>query len=195
MTTKTRENKMKIPQVGIKKILYATDLSKGAIRVFAHAVDLANSYHASITILHVLFGNRSIDSFAKNYIGPDGWLEVKQKLLNQTREALIGKKRPDIAIREVLQQFSEDLKTRTGAETVATDEIVIEESGYPEDVILEQANRRECDLIVIGNHCAGALSEKLIGSTARRVLQRSTKPVLVIPIPKEPGAEINLHCP
>jgi hypothetical protein len=49
---------MKLPKVDIKKILYATDLSEGAKYAFAYAVSLANTYHASITILHVLFDDR-----------------------------------------------------------------------------------------------------------------------------------------
>ena len=41
-----------IPQ--IKKILYATDLSKNAAYAFFYAVDMAKKYNASIVILHVV---------------------------------------------------------------------------------------------------------------------------------------------
>jgi nucleotide-binding universal stress UspA family protein len=43
---------MIIPE--IKKILYATDLSKNARYAFAYAVSLANLYDAKIILLHVL---------------------------------------------------------------------------------------------------------------------------------------------
>ncbi len=45
---------MKLPNIQIKKILYATDLSETAVHAFSYAVSLANIYGASITILHVL---------------------------------------------------------------------------------------------------------------------------------------------
>ncbi len=45
---------MKLPDIQIKKILYATDLSKSAVHTFSYAVSLANMYGAGITILHVL---------------------------------------------------------------------------------------------------------------------------------------------
>ena len=45
---------MNLPNIQIKKILYATDLSETAVHSFAYAVSLANMYDAGITILHVL---------------------------------------------------------------------------------------------------------------------------------------------
>jgi len=45
---------MKLADIQIKKILYATDLSETAVHAFSYAVSLANMYGAGITILHVL---------------------------------------------------------------------------------------------------------------------------------------------
>ena len=45
---------MKLSNIQIKKILYATDLSETAAHSFSYAVSLANMYDAGITILHVL---------------------------------------------------------------------------------------------------------------------------------------------
>ena len=41
-----------IPQ--IKKILYATDLSKNSAYAFFYALDMAKSHHATIVILHAI---------------------------------------------------------------------------------------------------------------------------------------------
>ena len=97
---------MKLPEVEIKKILYATDLSKGARYAFAYAISLARTYNASITILHVLFEDRNLDSVVALYIGRQEWLKIKQRTYDEAREALIGKKRENIAIEEVLYKFS-----------------------------------------------------------------------------------------
>jgi len=42
------------------------------------------------------------------------------------------------------------------------------------------ADKRHCDLIVMGSHGHGGFVDALIGSTARRVVRRSKKPVLVV---------------
>jgi nucleotide-binding universal stress UspA family protein len=50
---------------------------------------------------------------------------------------------------------------------------------YPAEGIVEQANARGCDLIVMASHGRRGLSKLLLGSQATRVLALSTVPVLV----------------
>ncbi len=173
---------MILPKVEIKKILYTTDLSESAFHAFAYAVSLANQYDAGITILHVLIEDPDIESKVVPYIGDDEWEEIKKRHYQEAREALIGKKRDNVAIREVLENFSEKVKIETDSQAFATDEIIVER-GNPVDKILEVADSRNCDLIVMGSHGHGIIEDALIGSTARRVVRRSTKPVLVIRLP------------
>ena len=173
---------MILPKVEIKKILYTTDLSESAFHAFAYAVSLANQYDAGITILHVLIEDPDIESKVVPYIGDDEWEEIKKRHYQEAREALIGKKRDNVAIREVLENFSEKVKIETDSQAFATDEIIVER-GNPVDKILEVADSRNCDLIVMGSHGHGVIEDALIGSTARRVVRRSTKPVLVIRLP------------
>ena len=172
------------PTVSIKRILYATDLSPGARYAFAYAVSLANAYKASITILHVMFKEPSLDSIALMNIGREEWLKIKKRVYDDAREALISKKRENIAIKEVLHTFAEQSRTEDDLPAFDTDEIIVK-SGNPEAVILDQADQRNCDIIVMGSHGHGALAEMLIGSTARRVLRQSRKPVFVVPLPRE----------
>ncbi|MEW6673404.1 MAG: universal stress protein [Thermodesulfobacteriota bacterium] len=177
---------MILPKVEIKKILYATDLSESARHAFAYAVSLANAYGASITILHVLFNVPNVDSIAAFYIGQDEWNKIKQRTLDDARQALIGKKRENVAIKEILSRFSETVSAEAEAAAALTDEILIKK-GNPEDQILQQAEERHCDLIVMGSHGHGAIAEAVIGSTARKVLRRSKIPVLVVRLPQENG--------
>ena len=170
---------MILPDVEIKKILYTTDLSESALHAFAYAVSLANKYDAGITILHVLLEDPDIESKVGPYISDKDWEEIKKRHYQEAREALIGKKRDNVAIREVLESFSEQVKVEADSQTFATDEIIVER-GIPVDKILEVADNRNCDLIVMGSHGHGVIEEALIGSTARRVVRRSTKPVFVI---------------
>ena len=174
---------MKLPTVDIKKILYTTDLSESAFHAFAYAVSLANQYDAGITILNVLIEDPDIESKIGPYISDEQWETIKKRHYQEAREALIGKKRDNVAIREVLENFSEQVKVEADSRAFVTDEIIVER-GNPVDKILEIANSRNCDLIVMGSHGHGVIEDALIGSTARRVVRRSTKPVLVIRLPE-----------
>ena len=169
---------MILPKVDIKKILYATDLSEDARDAFAYAVSLANIYSASITILHVLLKDLNIDAVSASYIDPKHWEKIKKQTYEEARQTLIGKKREHIAIEEVLYRFTENAKI--DAPSFVTDEIIVK-SGNPEDNIIEQAEERDCDIIVMGSHGHGFLKNAIIGNTARRVVRRSSKPVLVVP--------------
>jgi nucleotide-binding universal stress UspA family protein len=164
-----------------EKILYATDLSESAAHAYAYAISLANIYGASISILHVL-AEFSGEEFVVNMIDADTWKDIKDRHYAEARTNLIGKKRDHIAIREVLEAFSEEAKSETDDQKPVIDEVLIKK-GSTADVILETAQELKCDLIVMGTHGQGSLTDMLIGSTAKRVVGKSPIPVLVIRLP------------
>ena len=172
---------MKLPNIQIKKILYATDLSESALHTFSYAVNLANMYGAGITILHVV-AEFPGEEFISNMIDSDTWNEIKMRHYSEARDKLIGKKRDHIALREVLQAFSEEVKADAKEQTFVTDEVLIK-SGAPAEVIVQTAQEQNCDLIVMGTHGHGAIADVLIGSTAKWVVRQSPIPVLVIRLP------------
>jgi nucleotide-binding universal stress UspA family protein len=171
---------MNLPDIQIKKILYATDLSESAVHAFAYAVSLANLYGAGITILHVL-AEYPGEEFITNMISADTWEAIKQRNFAGARDQLIGKRRGQTALKQALEAFSEEAQAGD-EQTFVTDEILIE-SGHPAEVIVESAKKQNCDLIVMGTHGQSALAEVLIGSTARWVVRHSPIPVLVIRLP------------
>jgi nucleotide-binding universal stress UspA family protein len=175
------ELKMKLSNIQIKKILYATDLSETAVHSFSYAVSLANMYGAGMTILHVL-AEFPGEEFIANMIDTDTWQEIKNRHYSEAREQLIGKKRDHVAIKEVLEAFSEETMADSGDQAFVTDEILIK-NGDPAEIIVQTATEHNCDLIVMGTHGHGAITDVLIGSTTKRVIRQSTIPVLVIRLP------------
>ena len=165
----------------IKKILYATDLSETAAHAYAYAVSIANQYGASISILHVLAGF-SGQEFVVNMIPSTAWDDIKARHYAEAKSNLIGKKRDNVAIREVLEAFSDQAKNETNNMDAVTDEVLIKK-GVPAEVIMETAQELDCDLIIMGTHGQGAIAGMLIGSTAKRVVGKSPIPVLVIRLP------------
>ncbi len=176
---------MDLPPVEIKKILYATDLSENARRAFAYAASLANLYGAEILLLHVLAEDTKMEAGIVGYIGEERWNRIKEQNRQEAREALISKKRDNVALRMGLEQFVENAQpTPKGEGRLPADEILLTR-GKPEEQILRISEERNCDLIVMGTHGHGVIADAMMGSAARRVIRRSRIPVLVVRLPDE----------
>ncbi len=163
-----------------RTIVYATDLTVNAAVSFRHAVSLARRYGAQIQVLHAL---PDVEPAMLNYISTvmgeeklaDFELEHKDEIREQIRQQL-----HQFATEE-LADHPEDLERIAGIEV---------HHGHPVARILECADRLEADLIVIGSHGKGRLKYAFLGSVAEKLLRKSHRPVLVVPVrPADVSAE------
>ena len=175
---------MELPKVNIKNILYATDLSESARYAFAFAVSLSGLYQAKLIILHVLLEDPDLDEKVRGYVSPAEWDRIKSQHFDEVRDALIGKRRDHLAIRDVLNKFRRDVETEMNAGKIDMDEVLVER-GHPVEQIIKVSEEKNCDLIVMGRHGYGALKDALMGGVARGVLRRSGKPVLLVRLPED----------
>jgi nucleotide-binding universal stress UspA family protein len=67
---------------------------------------------------------------------------------------------------------------------VAVETVVL--SGAPVEAILDAADTHRVDAIAVGTHGRTGLSHAFMGSVAERVVQRSSRPVLVVKQPPTP---------
>ena len=167
-----------IPQ--IKKILYTTDLTKNSLYAFYFAVDLAREHDASITILHCV-----------EAIPPSAYAEVRfasldvSKIFEENKDR--EKEEDVIKIKEEVQQFCQSAESQIGTPCVGLVSEIIVKEGHPVEEILNTADTKECDVIVLGTHGKGWLKHTFLGSVASSVLERTRKPVFIIPLPPEKG--------
>jgi nucleotide-binding universal stress UspA family protein len=155
-----------IPQ--IKKILYATDLSKNSEYAFYYAVDMAKKRDAEIVILH------AIEPLSSRPFGT-----LTDKVYHGQQEASIE------VIRNRLQKFCEKVEEKNSLACVHLVTKIVVEVGYPAEEILKAADGEGCDLIVLGSHGKGFLQHAFLGCVTRSVLERTRKPVFTIPLPSE----------
>lgn len=167
------------PDIKIKRILYATDLSEYAKKAFSYAVSLARHYNATITIIHTVIDNPDIYSGVLSYVGADKWEAIKKQHMDEARESLIGKKRSGVPIQQVLDIFCEDAKSHFQEQPFETDQVVVTR-GNPVEEILKYSRENDIDIIVMGSRGQGGLVDAMIGSTSLRVIRRSKKPVLLV---------------
>jgi len=175
---------MILPKIEIKRILYTTDLSESARNALAYAVSLANTYRAELTILHVLNDDPRMNAAIMGFVDEDKWEAIRDRNAQDARAALIGKRRENVEMREVMEYFTETMKADIGEHHVTMDETVIVR-GNPVDKIVSVADEQNCDLIVMGSYGHGGITGAIMGSTAQKVLRRSKKPVLVVHLPEE----------
>ena len=74
-------------------------------------------------MLHVLSEKPERDAIVAPFVTENKWAQIKQRNYQWAKDALIGKKRDNVAIREVLYTFSENVKSESDHHTFVTDEI------------------------------------------------------------------------
>lgn len=163
----------------VKNILYLTDLSKNSSHVFRYALQMAKTFQAEITILHVL---KSIDPAMEVPILVRMGEGAYQKLVQEREEEIIE------GIRDRLKAFIQKELQEDPDESKLIASIHVHE-GDPVAEILDTAERFNCDLLVMGDHSKGRLAYTFLGSTVEKVLRRSRRAVLVVPIPAKSGAD------
>ena len=159
---------MAIPQ--IKKILYATDLSKNSSYAFLYAIDVAKKNDARIIILHAI-----------EPIPP--YVEAQATIT----EAFKKKQHEEIveSMKRQLQGFCKKAEAEIGPPCVSLVSKILVPVGHPPEEILNAANEEGCDVIVLGTHGKGFLAHTFLGSVSNAVLHRTQKPVFIIPLPSE----------
>jgi nucleotide-binding universal stress UspA family protein len=158
--------------VDLKTILYATDQGSHMRPVFRYAVTLAEKCAAKICMLHVSEAFSPQVHWAVQTYMPDA--DARQ-IEHACMKALQDR------MRERLTDFCRAELGQTPEQSNLVSELVVV-AGNPAQKIIEVANERNADLIVMGTHTDASFGAALIGSTARKVMQLSRKPVLVVPV-------------
>jgi nucleotide-binding universal stress UspA family protein len=155
----------------IRKILYTTDLSPNSACVLRQAVNSARKHDARLVALHVV-----------NYLPPKTFIlfepyPTKEKIDQIAEEDAYAKKR---IFKKIEMLWAKELKNAPGSEDILGELVII--PGDPTDQILKQARELSCDAISMGSHGKGFLMSAYLGSTTKKVLRRTNKPVLIIPL-------------
>ncbi len=142
-----------------KHILMPTDGSEHSERAIQRGVELAKLCGAKVTGIHVVPGYHVM-------LSTEGGLDgITQMQIEEDARARAA-------------SFLTFVK-RTAAAADVPCETVIATSGHPYDAIVNTANERGCDLIVMTSRCRKGLVSLIMGSESTRVLHRASIPVLV----------------
>ena len=149
--------------IALKKVLVATDFSEPSDAALAYGRELARTFSASLTILHV------VDNVLTRAYGADG-IALADPGLQEQLEATARQQVNALV-------FEEDRQTIHATGVIAT-------SNSPSGAIVAYARDEAFDLIVMGTHGRGAMAHLLMGSVAERVVRTAPCPVLTVRHPE-----------
>ena len=143
-------------------MIVTTDLSESSEAALPHArrlLEAHTSVPSHLTLLH-----------------------VAENMLDATFNSPLGVS-PE-AVREELEADAErrieDLRAKYLGDTLATT-CVIRGTKAPHQEILDYANARDVDIVIVASHGHSLLEETLLGSVAGKFARQAGRPVLVLP--------------
>ena len=145
----------------MKCILVATDGSDGADRAVDYAAHLAKNEGDDLLIVHVIGGEGLPDSIFRQFTRAEqAWLReqlesASKKILNAARERARG-----VGVATVL------LESR---------------SGDVAQTIVDVAQEKNVENIVVGKRGVGRIAGLLLGSISQKIVSLAPRPVTVVP--------------
>jgi nucleotide-binding universal stress UspA family protein len=167
----------------VRHILCPIDFSEGSRRALDHAVTLARSHHARLSVVHVQ--QLSIPVYGVSHLGPEALQPIV--LTDLERQALLNRLDAEVA------------EDRMAAHVPI--ETVLDEAASISEAIVSRARTTAVDLIVIGTHGRSGFEHLMLGSVAEKVLRKAACPVLTVPahapdaVPRDAGSVRRIVCP
>lgn len=146
----------------MKNILVAIDFEPQAARLLTQAQLLARPFGAKVWIVHVAAPDPDFVGFDA---GPQTVRDQRAEELQQERQQL--------------QAWAEQIK----AAGLHAEPLLIQ--GPTVNTLLQESERLQADMIIIGAEDHGWIYEALFGSTTDSVMQGAKVPVLAVPLRKE----------
>jgi len=152
----------------IKQVLFTVDGSYYSYKAIEEALNILNMKNSSVEILTV---RSEAESLPTEIIRDKEWLE---NILNKEKE--IANETIEES-KKILQQYN-----IIPSSTLSLD-------GDAAKVILDYTETNKKDLIIMGSHGRTGISDLLLGSVSKRVLDHAKSPVLIIPVKKKESAK------
>ncbi|MFO0948358.1 MAG: universal stress protein [Planctomycetota bacterium] len=139
-------------------ILVAIDFSEVTSKMIQWTLDLAKKYGSKVFVLHVAAPEPDFVSYS---VGPQHERKWRAEHLREEHRELEG-----------IQKQFQDAQVECTALMI---------QGPTTEKILQESERLEAKMIVMGSHGHGAMYHLLVGSVLENVLRKATVPVLIVP--------------
>jgi len=144
--------KQACPIAGLKNILLATDGSDFSEAAMKHAINISRACSCKLYVISVVEANPEYEALAPQIV--EKAESDTRQLLERTRESIV--------------------KEGIECETIA------HQGEGPAQFMLEEAEKKKVDIIVMGSHGRKGLAKFLMGSVTQKVLAHAPCSVLVV---------------
>ncbi len=143
-----------------QRILLTTDFSETSAYAAEYAVLMAQTFGASLDVLHVLETDIPVITDGLVYLPPNYFEEVEKQAAEKLEQVIAHEDRNRLSVTQVMRK------------------------GAPFVEIIRYARDQKVDLIVQGTHGRGALAHVLMGNVAEKVVRKAPCPVLTVRHPQ-----------
>ncbi len=165
----------------IRSILFATDLTPNCQQALDFTIAIATCFKATIYMLYVIekLPDRLVSGKLRGLIGTHQWKSLIESHQMTAHRSLLGKQSTDSHVREAVRNFCQQAGIGDDSGDFKSREIIISDGELIEDILIN-AEKNECDLIVLGGH-KNVFANTSLGGTVKGVLKKSKIPVTVVP--------------
>lgn len=175
------------------KILVAFDGSQPSLDAVESAMEIGKKYNSSLIILHVL------DSYKYPYLlssvvlaptyGADKFEKERKKfddLMNSLKDKYVSKDAGSVESSTEKQNmvndssFTSDMSDNISISKDAFETAIVEAETSTASTIVDYAETKNVDLLVIGSRGRTGIKKMLLGSTANEVIKYAHCPVMVV---------------
>ena len=149
--------------LSIRKILVTIDGSENSKKAADYSISLSKKYNAQLIILYVLYSELG---FAySNLLGVTTPKAIEDALETQKKD---------------VQKWFDEIRSKLKNTNISvTDKIIISVSSIVGEII-EFADKKKVDLIILGTRGRTGFKKLLLGSVAEGVVTHSSCPVMVV---------------
>lgn len=151
----------------MKKVIIALDYDPSSRKVAEQGYALAKAMGAKVTLLHII-----TDQVYYSSVGYSSMMGFNNSMqLGSIQIDSIA------TVKKAAQHFLDKTKEHLADESIET----VLNDGAISDSILDEAEKLNANIIVLGTHSRKWLDTILVGSVAESVLKNSTIPLFIIP--------------
>jgi nucleotide-binding universal stress UspA family protein len=143
----------------MKNILVTIDFEDKAILLVEKAMEIAEKFNSKVWLVHIVAPD-------PDFVG----YEIGPQYIRDSRAEELRKEH------KMIQIFTQKLKEKG----IEADGLLIQ--GATREMILQESEKLNIDLIIIGHHEHGLLYKIFAGSIAAQVIKHSKIPILTVPV-------------
>lgn len=164
----------------VKNIMVTTDTSELSLASFPMAAALADSFGARLTLFHVIELYGSISEDIPRTPAKGETISIYEAIIERLNNFLTKRKIDNIHVQRTGVTFEDEVVITDGDQSRTIPLFTKIEKGVSAHYEIENYASESADLVIMATHGYSGFAHLILGSTAEKVAQYVSKPVLTV---------------